>query len=91
MPHTIYLPVKPISVNKLYVGKRWKSPAAKAFEKDVAMLLAAQTRGITLPEGNLAIHCGLALVAEWMSPTALNLWKTLLRNTWALTIVVSQG
>ena len=56
MQAAICLPLKPISTNKLYTGRRWKSAAAKQFEKDIALHLLAACRDRTLPDGELAIH-----------------------------------
>lgn len=35
----ITLPLKPISTNKIWAGKRWMSPAAKQFKSDCRILL----------------------------------------------------
>ena len=50
-----HLKIKPISTNAMYVGRRWKSPAARQFEKDIALLLAVHAKEKP-PDGDLAIH-----------------------------------
>jgi len=44
--------IKPLSVNRAWQGKRFKSPAYKSYEKYVALLLPAS---IDVPEGALEV------------------------------------
>ena len=52
------IPMKPVSTNRLYKGKRYKSPEAKQFEVAFAnyLLLKLPPRRMQLPEGDLTIH-----------------------------------
>ena len=52
----IRLPLKAVSTNQLYVGKKIKSRLARQFEADVAVLLKANAPDITLPDGDLTLH-----------------------------------
>ena len=44
--------VKPLSVNKCYIGRRFKTPEYKQYEKDVLI----QLKPMNIPDGNLEIH-----------------------------------
>lgn len=50
---TTTLAAKPLSVNQAWAGKRFKTPAYKAFEQEIFALLP---RKMEIPEGKLAIH-----------------------------------
>tara|TARA_R110002072_G_C7909622_1_gene530243 strand:+ start:313 stop:639 length:327 start_codon:yes stop_codon:yes gene_type:complete len=45
------VPIKPLSVNQAWQGRRFKSDAYKRYERDVLMLL----RPMSIPEGYLSI------------------------------------
>ena len=44
--------IKPLSVNQAWQGKRFKTPAYKAYERDVLLLL----KPMDIPDGDLAIE-----------------------------------
>ena len=44
--------IKPLSVNQAWQGKRFKTPAYKAYERDVLLLL----KPMAIPDGDLAIE-----------------------------------
>lgn len=46
------LNIKPLSVNQVWQGKRFKTKAYKTYERDVLLLL----RPMEIPEGLLQIH-----------------------------------
>ena len=46
------LPIKPLSVNEVWQGKRFKTPAYKRYEKDVITLL----RPLVIPDGDLQLN-----------------------------------
>ena len=50
------LQIKPLSTNRIYVGRKVKSSQARQFERDIALLLAAYAKETELPDGDLAIH-----------------------------------
>jgi len=50
----IVLGIKPVSVNKAWKGRRFKTPAYKAFERDLLLMLP---RKIEIPDG--ALHLSL--------------------------------
>ena len=52
------VPMKPVSTNRLYTGKRFKSPQAKQFEVAFRnyLLLKLPPSRLRLPEGDLTIH-----------------------------------
>lgn len=52
----IRLPVKAVSTNQLYIGKKIKSTIARQFEEAVGILLAVHARDTQLPDGELCIH-----------------------------------
>lgn len=56
MEHAVRLFIAPISANAMYTGRRWKSPRAKQFERDIAILLAMKAKDIKVPDGELTIH-----------------------------------
>ena len=47
----INIPIKPLSVNKAWQGRRFKTPEYKQYEKDVLTMLPK----VRIPEGNLEI------------------------------------
>lgn len=50
------IPLKPHSTNRLYRGRRWKTPEATAFEKSFQTLLLIHLPRPVIPEGDLTIH-----------------------------------
>jgi len=49
----VVIPLKPLSVNEAWQGKRYKTKAYKQYCKDVAMLLP---KGIAIPKGKFGIR-----------------------------------
>jgi Holliday junction resolvase RusA-like endonuclease len=49
----ITVPIKPLSVNEVWQGRRFKTPKYKQYEKDVLTLLPAS---LTVPEGKLCLR-----------------------------------
>ena len=65
----ITLPLKPISTNKIWSGKRWMSPAAKQFKSDCRILLFSKrvelkTMAATAEEEELAISLRFGLARD---------------------------
>ena len=65
----ITLPLKPISTNKIWSGKRWMSPAAKQFKSDCRILLFSKrvelkTMAAAAEEEELAIALRFGLVRD---------------------------
>ena len=58
--------VKPMSVNRAWQGKRFKTPAYKAYEKEVILHL----KYMTIPEGDLAVEYtfGVTTLCDWDNP-----------------------
>jgi len=54
--NTVHLKIAPVSTNKLYTGKRWKSKEARAFEWEIAKQLSFLCLDTTLPDGDLTLH-----------------------------------
>lgn len=52
----VRLPIKALSTNQLYIGRKIKSAAARQFEESLAVLLAVHAKDKDLPDGELAIH-----------------------------------
>jgi Holliday junction resolvase RusA-like endonuclease len=48
----IKLPIKALSVNKAWQGRRFKTKEYKAYEKDMSLLLPK----LTIPSGNLTLE-----------------------------------
>jgi len=46
------LDIKPLSVNQVWQGKRFKTPTYKKYERDVLLMLPA----IDIPDGFLELH-----------------------------------
>ena len=46
------LDIKPLSVNQVWQGKRFKTPAYKKYERDVLMILP---KGLIIPDGDLSL------------------------------------
>jgi Holliday junction resolvase RusA-like endonuclease len=53
--------IKPLSTNSAWQGKRYKSPAYRAYVQELSLLLP---RTIDVPEGRLAIHFVFGLSKE---------------------------
>lgn len=64
----IQIHIKPMSVNEAWQGKRYKTPAYKAYEQEV-MLLLPNTYEVPA-EGGLEINFefGLNTLADWDNP-----------------------
>lgn len=45
------IPIKPLSVNECWQGRRFKTPAYKRYERDVGLLL----KPLSIPEGPLEL------------------------------------
>ena len=65
----ITLPLKPISTNKIWAGKRWMSPAAKQFKSDCRILLFSKrvelkAMAAAAAEEELAIALRFGLVRD---------------------------
>ena len=61
------LDIKPLSVNKAWQGKRFKTPEYKRYEKDVLMILPK----LKVPDGDLSIYLewGFSnLSSDWDNP-----------------------
>ena len=68
MPDDVYLKIKPLSVNKAWQGKRFKTPYYKAYEQELLLRLPNAYR---VPEdGPLEVYYefGLNTVADWDNP-----------------------
>jgi hypothetical protein len=48
----IRVPIKPLSVNRSYQGRRFATPELKAYKQDLGLLLPA----IVIPKGKLAVR-----------------------------------
>jgi len=65
---TICIPVKPLSVNQAWKGKRFKTAEYKAYARNVKLLLP---RGEVIPEGRLQVSFTFYLSnasADWDNP-----------------------
>lgn len=63
----IKINIKPLSVNEVWCGKRFKTPAYKNYEKAVTLMLPK----ITIPEGPLKIifRFGFSnVMSDWDNP-----------------------
>lgn len=61
------LPIKPLSVNEAWQGKRYKTPAYSRYEKTVLTLL----RPLVIPDGPLEIRLEFGLsssASDWDNP-----------------------
>lgn len=47
-----YIPIKPISLNEAYRGRRFTTPLLKQYKKDLSVLLPS----LIVPEGKLAVQ-----------------------------------
>ena len=59
--------IKPLSVNKAWQGKRFKTPLYKAYEKELLLKL----RALEVPEGKLLLVVTFGLsskLADWDNP-----------------------
>jgi len=58
--------IKPMSVNKAWQGKRFKTPAYKAYEKELMLKL----KPMIIPEGNLYVYYefGITTLTDWDNP-----------------------
>lgn len=59
--------IKPLSVNRAWQGKRFKTPEYKRYERDVLLMLPA----LSIPDGDLsiALEFGVSNIAsDWDNP-----------------------
>ena len=58
--------INPMTVNKAWQGRRFKTPAYKAYEKE----LMAKLRPMNIPKGNLSVSYtfGMNTLADWDNP-----------------------
>ena len=64
---TVQLNIKPLSVNNAWQGKRFKTPAYKAYEQEVMLRLPNKYE---IPDGDLHViyEFGLNTMADWDNP-----------------------
>ena len=73
MRTAIHMKIKPISTNSIWIGKRWKSKAAKEFERNIALLLATQCRDTSLPDGELTVRLRIGTTRRFDVDNSLKL------------------
>ena len=58
--------IKPLSVNNAWQGKRYKTPAYKAYEKELLLKL----RPMKIPQGDLVVEYtfGITTLGDWDNP-----------------------
>ena len=64
----ITIPIKPLSVNQAWQGRRFKTAAYKAYARSVQLCLP---RGLVIPDGRLEIRYTFYLsnsAADWDNP-----------------------
>ena len=64
----INIPIKPLSVNQAWQGKRFKTPAYKTYERQVLLTLP---RKLTIPEGLLCLRLEFGFSSkssDWDNP-----------------------
>lgn len=69
----IRLALSPISVNRIWRGKRWMSKAGAQFKKDCALLLAAKGDQIRAMRGDMSIHFHFGLVRDMDTSNCIKL------------------
>ena len=69
----ITLPLKPISTNKIWSGKRWLSPSAKQFQRDCTRLLQVQRKRLRSKEGDMSIHFRFGLSRDMDTSNCIKL------------------
>ena len=65
---TIQLNIKPLSVNNAWQGKRYKTPAYKAYEQEVMLLLPNKYEVPTEGDLEACYEFGLNTMADWDNP-----------------------
>lgn len=68
MESTRIIHIKPLSVNKCWQGKRFKTPTYKAYEKQVMELLPSD---VAIPDGKLTLYIKWGLssrLSDWDNP-----------------------
>jgi len=53
----ITLPIKPLSVNEAYKGRKFRTPALRKYQRDVCLLL----KDLEIPDGPLELHLEFGL------------------------------
>ena len=58
--------IKPLSVNRVWQGKRFKTPAYKAYEQELMLKL----KPLNIPDGDLSVYYdfGMTTLSDWDNP-----------------------
>ena len=62
--NAVRLPLKPISTNRMWIGRKIKTKIARQFEVEVARHLAEQAKPCELPDGDLTLHCRFGVTRQ---------------------------
>ncbi len=65
---TVQLNIKPLSVNNAWQGKRFKTPAYKAYEQEVMLRLPNDYKVPTKGDLEACYEFGLNTMADWDNP-----------------------
>ena len=77
----VTLPIKPVSTNRLYTGRRFLSKEARAFQKQCHMqLLVAKQKHRHIPEGPLELHFVFGLYRDMDTTNCIKLVEDILAD-----------
>lgn len=69
----VTLPLKPISVNRCWQGRRYLTDQARKFQRDAYVLIKSQTRGMKLPDGELSLRLRFGLSRDMDTSNCIKL------------------
>ena len=69
----VTLPIKPVSTNNLYGGKRYKKKEARVFEESVRAYLIRDAKHIVIPDGDLQLITRVYVTRKFDTSNCLKL------------------
>ena len=76
----IQIPMKPVSTNSLYVGKRYLSGAARRFKSQCRQWLTVSKNHVKPPHGKLEIHYIFGLSKDMDVTNCVKLFEDVIAN-----------
>lgn len=88
----IRLPLKPISTNKIWSGKRWMSKEAVQFKRDAFLLIKAQRVKISLRKGETpALYLRFGLSRDMDVSNCIKLVEDIIAEALGINDIIFKG
>lgn len=87
----IHVPLKPVSTNKLYVGRRYLSAAARRFKAHCKQWLIVSKDHVKPPHGKLEIHYVFGLSTDMDVTNCVKLFEDVVADFYGFNDARVQG